>query len=136
MTKESVALEIDWYNRELKKVASKFTEWVKELGYSISRQEEKTVETTEELSGTYSTTQFELLLDETLKLSLVPYGNLDNRSKGAYRHRRTLGHRKASVFYAGRSRGICCRAGRDVYHRDKTSTPDILKHTGRSLVLV
>jgi hypothetical protein len=74
MTKESVVAEIEWYNRELKKVASQFTEWVKELGYSISRQEEKTVEKTEELSGTYSTTQFELLLDETLKLSLVPYG--------------------------------------------------------------
>jgi len=74
MTKESVVAEIEWYNRELKKVAGQFTEWAKELGHSISRQEEKTVEKTEETSGTYKTTQFELLLDETLKLSLVPYG--------------------------------------------------------------
>ncbi len=74
MTKESVIAEIEWYNQELKKVARQFTGWVEELGYTISRQEEKTVEKTEELSGTYSTIQFELLLNEILRLSLVPYG--------------------------------------------------------------
>lgn len=74
MTKESVVAEIEWYNRELSQVAKQFTEWTKELGHSVSLQEEKTVEKTEEPSGTYKSTQFELLLDETLKLSIIPYG--------------------------------------------------------------
>lgn len=74
MTKESVEAEIEWYNGQLKKVADQFSEWVKELGHSISRVNEKKIEKAEELSGTYKATQFDLRLDETLNVSLIPYG--------------------------------------------------------------
>ncbi len=72
VSKEKIEAKIEWYNNQILDIKDKFVKWLKELGHSIEVSDIK-IQKMEELSGTYDTHQFDLKIDNTLKISLVPY---------------------------------------------------------------
>ena len=72
-SKEKVKQEISWYNNEVEKFKCLLSQWLEELNYKVqitSRQVTKH----EELSGQYETEEYQFTIDESLKISIKPFG--------------------------------------------------------------
>jgi hypothetical protein len=73
VAKEQINTEISWFNEQLSSLNEMFVAWLKEEGHKIDYSEID-ITKKEELSGEYSTKQYNINIDDSLKISLVPYG--------------------------------------------------------------
>jgi hypothetical protein len=65
--------EITWFNGQLVHLKDTLITWMKEGGHEVDVSEEK-IDNREELSGTYSTFKYTIIIDKKIKMYLVPYG--------------------------------------------------------------
>lgn len=72
-TQNEIDREISWFNRELDKVQAEFTRLLRDLGHNVEVQTTSTTNQ-EELSGSYQTTRYDILIDGDLALAVYPYG--------------------------------------------------------------
>ncbi len=101
VTNKDIESEIRWYNQELEEILKTFKYWLIELGYEVEKSGEKLLERTEELSGTYTTKQIDLLIDNEMKISFVPYGIWLIGAKGRIDIVGPAGKEKLVYFKAG-----------------------------------
>lgn len=72
-SKEKVKQEISWYNNEVEKFKSLLSQWLEELNYKVQITSSQ-VTKHEELSGQYETKEYQFTIDESLKISIKPFG--------------------------------------------------------------
>lgn len=72
-TKTDIDREISWYNQELDKVQAEFICLLQELDHSVELKVTP-ITKREEPSGSYKTARYDIVVDDDLKLSLLPYG--------------------------------------------------------------
>jgi len=64
--------EITWFNEQLVSLKDTFVAWIREDGHEVDVSEEK-ITNNEGLSGKYETYRYTIILDKTIKISIVPY---------------------------------------------------------------
>ena len=72
-TKADIDREISWFNEQLDKVQAEFSRLLREAGHTVEVGSTSTTNQ-EELSGTYETTRYHIVVDGDLELTLHPYG--------------------------------------------------------------
>jgi hypothetical protein len=71
--KDTIIAEITWFNAQIARLDEMFIQWLKEDGRDVQNSERK-ITKQEEMSGEYTTSEYELIVDNALKITLVPYG--------------------------------------------------------------
>ncbi len=100
MQDELITNEIKWYNNEILTIKEKIATWLKEFGYTVNcTQEEKT--NIEELSGKYKTFQFVFNINNTMHITLEPYGIWIIGAKGRIDIKGSSGSEKLVYFCKG-----------------------------------
>ena len=92
--------EIEWFNGQLVHLKDTLVAWIKEEGHEVDVSEEK-FEKKEEISGTYSTFKYVLIIDKKLKICLVPYGIWIIAAKGRIDIFGPSGYEKLVYLYKG-----------------------------------
>lgn len=100
VTSEDIKSEIKWYNEELVSVKDKLESWLIELGYKVTVSEIEVIKN-EGLSGPYKAKQFDFIIDDTLKISLLPSGIWLIGAKGRIDISGPSGSEKLLFFFSG-----------------------------------
>lgn len=100
VTREHIQAEIDWYNQQVVSVKNKLEQWLKEQGHKVTASENE-ITKNEELSGPYKTKQFNFVIDNDIKISLIPYGIWLIGAKGRIDISGPSGTEKLLFFFSG-----------------------------------
>jgi hypothetical protein len=71
--KNTITAKITWFNAQIARLDEAFIQWLKEDGRDVQNSERK-ITRQEGISGEYATSEYELIVDNALKITLVPYG--------------------------------------------------------------
>ena len=99
-TREEIEAEIQWFNHQVFEVKEKMSKWLEELGHHMSFQE-KEITKIEEASGPYKARQFDILIDSTMTISLIPYAIWIIGAKGRIDIKGPSGIEKLVFFFPG-----------------------------------
>ena len=100
VAKSVIDAEIKWYNEQITLVKDNIVKRLKELGHTVEIKDIN-IKRKEELSGTYDTHQFDLIIDNDLKISLIPYGIWIVGAKGRIEINGPAGSEKLVYFLKG-----------------------------------
>jgi len=98
--REKIEAQIEWYNGEVESVKTRLMKWLKEFGHQVTISEQK-ITITEELSGPYRAFRYDFLIDESLKVSLIPNGIWIVGAKGRIDLIGPSGTEKLVYFFVG-----------------------------------
>jgi hypothetical protein len=71
--KDTIRPEIAWFNAQIADLNTTFVKWLEEDGHDVKNSEKK-ITNREGPSGEYATSEYTLIIDDALKITLVPYG--------------------------------------------------------------
>jgi hypothetical protein len=71
--KDTIIAETAWFNGQIARLDEAFIQWLKKDGRDVQNSERK-ITKQEGISGEYTTSENELIVDNVLKITLVPYG--------------------------------------------------------------
>lgn len=100
VNQESIAQEIAWYRNELSNIRSTFELWLNETGHNVNVTETK-CKIQEELTGEYEVSEYSFLIDNTQKLTFVPYGIYIVGAKGRIDIKGDSGKEKLVYLWSG-----------------------------------
>lgn len=100
--RDRIEQEITWFNQEVEKFKNSLLSWLQELGHTVVTSEAETT-ISEELSGPYITKQYNLQIDQDLKICIKPFGIWLIGAKGRIDISGPSGSEKFIFFSASRS---------------------------------